>query len=42
MMAGILLGRFGIDGAAAIRLIRQTRPGSIETEAQEDFIRDWG
>lgn len=42
MMAGILLGRFGIDCAAAIRLIRQTRPGSIETEAQEDFIRGWG
>jgi len=41
MIAGILLGRFGIDGAAAITAIRQARPGSIETEAQEDFVRGW-
>lgn len=42
MMAGLLLGRFGIDAAAAITAIRQTRPGSIETQAQEDFVREWG
>ena len=42
MMAGLLLGRFGIDGAAAITAIRQTRPGSIETSAQENFVRNWG
>jgi ADP-ribosyl-[dinitrogen reductase] hydrolase len=41
MMAAILLGRFGIDTAAAITAIRQVRPGSIETEAQEDFVRGW-
>ena len=41
MIAGILLGRFGIEGTTAIRLIRQTRPGSIETDAQEDFVRNW-
>ncbi|WP_438996952.1 phosphatase domain-containing protein [Candidatus Puniceispirillum sp.] len=42
MMAGLLLGRFGIEAAAAITAIRQTRPGSIETQAQEDFVREWG
>ncbi|MGB1863091.1 MAG: protein-tyrosine phosphatase family protein [Candidatus Puniceispirillum sp.] len=41
MIAGVLLRRFGIDGAAAITAIRQARPGSIETEAQEDFVRGW-
>ena len=42
MMAGLLLGRFGIEATAAITAIRQTRPGSIETQAQEDFVREWG
>lgn len=42
MIAGVLLGRFGIEGTSAIMAIRQARPGSIETEAQEDFVRGWG
>lgn len=42
MMAGLLLCRFGIEGKTAITAIRQARPGSIETEAQEDFVRGWG
>jgi protein-tyrosine phosphatase len=42
MIAGILLCRFGIDSDAAIMAIRQVRPGSIETSAQEDFVRNWG
>ena len=42
MIAGILLRRFGIDGETAIKTIRQIRLGSIETSAQEDFVKGWG
>ncbi len=29
------------DGDDAIRMIRQVRPGAVETHAQEAFIREW-
>ena len=31
----------GLDAEAAIALARQTRPGTIETRRQEDFVRRW-
>jgi hypothetical protein len=36
-----LLREAGLDGPAAIALTRATRPGAIETAAQERFIGEW-
>jgi ADP-ribosylglycohydrolase len=38
---GCLLRDAGLDAATAIALTRESRPGTIETPAQEDFVRAW-
>ncbi len=37
-----LLVADGMEPDEAMRLVRTKRPGSIETRAQEEFIRAWG
>jgi len=39
-IAGRLLVELGVDPEEAIRDIRDARPGSIETAAQEEYVRD--
>ncbi len=41
MMAATLLKATGQDADDAIRLICKTRPGTVETLAQEQFVRDF-
>lgn len=41
LVATLLLIETGSDPAAAIRLVRQVRPGAIETAAQERFIHTY-
>jgi protein-tyrosine phosphatase len=41
-IAALLLGAFGIDGDDAIRRVRAARPGTLETEEQEAFVREPG
>jgi len=37
-----LLGReLGLDGAAAVARVRALRPGSVETQAQEEMVESW-
>ena len=40
-IVGCLLRDGGLDADTAIGLTRSTRPGTIEREAQERFVRDW-
>lgn len=39
-LVATLLGRNGLEPGAAIALTRRTRPGAIESAAQEDFVRE--
>jgi atypical dual specificity phosphatase len=37
-----LLGReLGLDGSAAVARLRELRPGSVETSAQEELVERW-
>jgi atypical dual specificity phosphatase len=37
-----LLGRqLGLDGPSAVAWVRQLRPGSVETVAQEEMVEHW-
>ena len=40
-MAALYLRSRGMDGAAAVRHVRQRRPGAIETPEQEDFVLEF-
>jgi protein-tyrosine phosphatase len=40
-IVGCLLQDSGLDADAAIGLARATRPGAIETDEQETFVRGW-
>jgi Cyclin-dependent kinase inhibitor 3 (CDKN3) len=40
-VVGCLLRDGGLDADASIALTRSTRPGTIEREEQERFVRDW-
>ena len=40
-VVGCLLRDGGLDADTAIALTRSTRPGTIEREAQERFVREW-
>lgn len=39
LVAARLLVEFGAQPQEAIRMVRKTRPGTIETAAQEDYVR---
>ncbi len=39
MVAAVLIDSFGLDAESAIALVRQRRPGTIESATQEDFLR---
>ena len=39
---GCLLVMAGLAPEAAIKLTRDSREGTIETDGQEDFVRGWG
>jgi protein-tyrosine phosphatase len=39
LVASLLLIEEGLDPEAAIRAVRAVRPGTIETRAQEDYVR---
>ena len=39
-LACLLVGR-GVAPEDAIRMVREKRPGAIETRAQEEFVRAW-
>ena len=41
MIAALILIKLGIDINQSIKLIRNIRPGSIETEEQEKFVRNF-
>jgi hypothetical protein len=41
MVAALILIKLGIDINQSIKLIRNIRPGSIETEEQEKFVRNF-
>ena len=41
-VVGCLLRDGGLDGLAAIKLTRATRHGTIENNAQERFVENWG
>ena len=41
-VVGCLLRDAGLDATEAIALTRATRPGTIETAAQERFVETWG
>ena len=38
MIAALILTKFGLSAQQSIKVIRDNRPGSIETEAQENFV----
>lgn len=40
-MAALYLRSRGMDGAAAVRYVRERRPGAIETPEQEDFVLEF-
>ena len=39
LVAKLLADSFGLSAGDAIAQVRQARPGTIETAAQEDFVR---
>ncbi len=39
MIAACLLTEFGMQAEQAIRAVRQVRPGTLQTRAQEDWVR---
>jgi len=41
LIAATVLKSFGMPTDAAIRAIRENRPGSIESRIQENFVQDW-
>ena len=41
LMAATILKSFGMISNAAICAIRKNRPGSIETQIQENFVKNW-
>jgi hypothetical protein len=41
-IVGCFLRDGGLDGDAAIAVVRASRPGTIETEEQERFVQSWG
>lgn len=41
LISATILTSFGIEPEQAITMLRKYRPGSIETQSQEDFVRDW-
>jgi len=41
LVASLLLVESGIDARTAMRMVRETRPGAIETVGQEQYIIDW-
>jgi ADP-ribosyl-[dinitrogen reductase] hydrolase len=38
MIAALILTKLGLSAQQSIKVIRDNRPGSIETEAQENFV----
>lgn len=38
MLAALILTKLGLNAKQSIEIIRNNRPGSIETEAQENFV----
>ncbi len=40
-MAACYMVRRGMEPEAAIKYVRRLRPGSIETESQEDAVREY-
>jgi ADP-ribosyl-[dinitrogen reductase] hydrolase len=42
MLAARLLVEFGLDSSAAIAAVRDVRPGAIQTQEQEEYVRRCG
>ena len=41
MLAALILTKLGLQTKQSIEIIRNNRPGSIETEAQENYVYEF-
>ena len=41
LLAATFLVSMGLTADSAIKTIRETRPGSIETTEQERYVKEW-